>query len=206
MPEGIRVEHALQSGSEIPPFYDSMIAKIISHGADRDEARGRLICGLEQMSAFGVTTNQGFLDRLPAPSCLCSGRGDHGVHRQASRRTAGAARRAKSRKPRWRRCCSTSPIRMRRHGAADGRWRRRSRSPRGSSSAETFMKSRSCASAMAAMSTGRNGDERRFEIEELGRDTIRFRSNGLMESARFLRRGRPALYPAQGRHALRSAI
>src|SRR6267143_451148 len=61
MPDGIRVEHALQSGSEIPPFYDSMIAKIISHGATRDEARGKLIVGLEQLAAFGVTTNQGFL-------------------------------------------------------------------------------------------------------------------------------------------------
>ena len=61
MPEGIRVEHALQSGSEIPPFYDSMIAKIISHGTTRDEARGKLISGLEQLAAFGVTTNQAFL-------------------------------------------------------------------------------------------------------------------------------------------------
>ena len=61
MPEGIRVEHAMQSGSEIPPFYDSMIAKLISVGATRDEARGKLICGLEQTAAFGVTTNQGFL-------------------------------------------------------------------------------------------------------------------------------------------------
>jgi geranyl-CoA carboxylase alpha subunit len=61
MPEGIRVEHALQSGSEIPPFYDSMIAKLISHGATRDEARRRLIHGLEQTVAFGVTTNQAFL-------------------------------------------------------------------------------------------------------------------------------------------------
>jgi len=61
MPDGIRVEHALQSGSEIPPFYDSMIAKIISHGATRDETRGKLICALEQTVAFGVTTNQGFL-------------------------------------------------------------------------------------------------------------------------------------------------
>src|SRR5664279_460697 len=48
MPDGIRVEHALQSGSEIPPFYDSMIAKIISFGASRDEARSKLICALEQ--------------------------------------------------------------------------------------------------------------------------------------------------------------
>ena len=39
IPDGIRVEHALHSGSEIPPFYDSMIAKIISHGVDRNEAR-----------------------------------------------------------------------------------------------------------------------------------------------------------------------
>ena len=31
MPDGVRVEHALQSGSEIPPFYDSMIAKMICH-------------------------------------------------------------------------------------------------------------------------------------------------------------------------------
>src|SRR6266436_3241850 len=61
MPDGLRVEHALQSGSEIPPFYDSMIAKIISHGATRDEARRKLICGLEQTAAFGVTTNQAFL-------------------------------------------------------------------------------------------------------------------------------------------------
>jgi geranyl-CoA carboxylase alpha subunit len=61
MPQGIRVEHALQSGSEIPPFYDSMVAKLISVGATRDEARGKLICGLEQTAALGVTTNQGFL-------------------------------------------------------------------------------------------------------------------------------------------------
>jgi geranyl-CoA carboxylase alpha subunit len=61
MPDGVRVEHALQSGSEIPPFYDSMIAKVISHGATRDETRGKLICALEQTVAFGVTTNQGFL-------------------------------------------------------------------------------------------------------------------------------------------------
>src|SRR6476620_3521043 len=61
MPDGVRVEHALQSGSEIPPFYDSMIAKIISHGTTRDEARRKLICGLEQTVAFGVTTNQAFL-------------------------------------------------------------------------------------------------------------------------------------------------
>ena len=77
MPDSLRAEHALQSGSEIPPFYDSMIAKLISHGATREEARSKLICGLEQVVAFGVTTNQGFLI-----DCL----------RQTSRRSAGARR------------------------------------------------------------------------------------------------------------------
>jgi geranyl-CoA carboxylase alpha subunit len=61
MPKGIRAEHALESGSEVPPFYDSMIAKLISHGATREEARGKLICALERAVAFGVTTNQAFL-------------------------------------------------------------------------------------------------------------------------------------------------
>jgi geranyl-CoA carboxylase alpha subunit len=61
IPDGIRAEHALNAGSEISPFYDSMIAKLIGHGATRGEARGRLICGLEQTFAFGVTTNQTFL-------------------------------------------------------------------------------------------------------------------------------------------------
>ncbi|MGH6717499.1 MAG: biotin/lipoyl-containing protein, partial [Bradyrhizobium sp.] len=61
MPDGIRVEHALRSGSEVPPFYDSMIAKLVSHGATREEARARLICALEQTIALGVTTNQAFL-------------------------------------------------------------------------------------------------------------------------------------------------
>jgi geranyl-CoA carboxylase alpha subunit len=62
-PSELRVEDALESGGEISPFYDSMIAKIISHGATRDEARRRLTAGLMQMTALGVTTNQSFLAR-----------------------------------------------------------------------------------------------------------------------------------------------
>jgi geranyl-CoA carboxylase alpha subunit len=59
--DNIRIDHALRSGAEISPFYDSMIAKLIASGPSREEARSRLICGLEQMIAFGVTTNQSFL-------------------------------------------------------------------------------------------------------------------------------------------------
>jgi geranyl-CoA carboxylase alpha subunit len=61
--DGPRIEHALKSGAEIPPYYDSMIAKVISHGATRDEARRKLIRGLEDTVALGVKTNQSFLSR-----------------------------------------------------------------------------------------------------------------------------------------------
>jgi len=61
MPAGLRVEQALASGAEIPPFYDSMVAKIIGAGATRDEARQALLGGLSRTIAFGVTTNQVFL-------------------------------------------------------------------------------------------------------------------------------------------------
>ena len=59
----VRVEHALVSGAEIPPWYDSMIAKLIAFGATREEARRQLLRGVEDAVALGVTTNQAFLAR-----------------------------------------------------------------------------------------------------------------------------------------------
>jgi geranyl-CoA carboxylase alpha subunit len=82
-PEHLRVEHALESGTEIAPYYDSMIAKIISHGATRDEARRKLINGLDDTVALGVTTNQAFLSRCLANAIFARGEattafiGDH---------------------------------------------------------------------------------------------------------------------------------
>ena len=63
MPPALRVEHALVSGAVIPPFYDSMIAKIISHGDTREESRRKLLMGVQDAVALGVTTNQKFLSR-----------------------------------------------------------------------------------------------------------------------------------------------
>jgi geranyl-CoA carboxylase alpha subunit len=57
----LRVEHALCDGAEVPPFYDSMIAKLVAHGRTREEARRRLRTGLQDIVALGLTTNQGFL-------------------------------------------------------------------------------------------------------------------------------------------------
>ncbi len=59
----LRVEHALASGSDVAPYYDSMIAKLISHGATREEARRKLVMGLEDTVALGLKTNQAFLLR-----------------------------------------------------------------------------------------------------------------------------------------------
>ncbi|MCH8505514.1 MAG: acetyl-CoA carboxylase biotin carboxylase subunit [Ectothiorhodospiraceae bacterium] len=59
--EGIRVDHALASGSEISAYYDPMIAKIICWGGNREEARRKLIRSLEQTVLLGVTTNRNFL-------------------------------------------------------------------------------------------------------------------------------------------------
>jgi len=57
----VRVDHALVSGAEISPHYDSMIAKVIAHGATRDEARLRLAQALENTVVLGVATNKAWL-------------------------------------------------------------------------------------------------------------------------------------------------
>ncbi|MFV3075451.1 acetyl-CoA carboxylase biotin carboxylase subunit [Niveispirillum fermenti] len=73
VPSGLRVEHGLRSGTSIPPFYDSMIAKLVAHGATRDEARRRLIRGVEGTVALGVRTNQEFLARCLSHPVFAAG-------------------------------------------------------------------------------------------------------------------------------------
>ena len=72
-PAGLRVEHALHSGMPILPFYDSMIAKVVAHGRDRDEARRRLMAGLDALVALGVPTNRRFLSRCIADPVFAAG-------------------------------------------------------------------------------------------------------------------------------------
>ncbi|WP_065750840.1 acetyl-CoA carboxylase biotin carboxylase subunit [Bradyrhizobium paxllaeri] len=188
MPEGIRAEHALQSGSEIPPFYDSMIAKIISHGTDRNEARGRLICALEQIAAFGVTTNQGFLISCLRHAAFAKGEattafiGNHRDELLAPRANdkAEAALAAlllyvtNPHAPPWRSgrsLAATFPLTMRIDPG------------RGVLEVDIVRERDGGYTAIL------DGSEHRFEIDELGSDAIRFRTDGVMESARFLRDG-----------------
>lgn len=57
---GIRIESAIYQGYTIPPYYDSMIAKLICHGKTRDEALEKVIRCLEEIDIEGVTTNVDF--------------------------------------------------------------------------------------------------------------------------------------------------
>jgi geranyl-CoA carboxylase alpha subunit len=55
------VDSGVRSGSQVTPYYDPMIAKIISHGATRDEARRRLLGALRATRVLGLPTNLEFL-------------------------------------------------------------------------------------------------------------------------------------------------
>jgi acetyl-CoA carboxylase biotin carboxylase subunit len=54
--EGLRVDTHVQGGSVVPPFYDSLLAKLIVHGRDRDDALDRARAALDLLSIRGVTT------------------------------------------------------------------------------------------------------------------------------------------------------
>jgi geranyl-CoA carboxylase alpha subunit len=57
----VRVEHALETGIAIPPYYDSMMAKLIAHAATRDAARAKLAAALDETVALGLPTNKALL-------------------------------------------------------------------------------------------------------------------------------------------------
>ncbi|MET3462264.1 acetyl/propionyl/methylcrotonyl-CoA carboxylase subunit alpha [Variovorax atrisoli] len=69
----LRTEHALRDGAEVPPFYDSMIAKLVAHGRTREDARQRLLTGLQDTVALGIPTNQQLLERTLSHAVFASG-------------------------------------------------------------------------------------------------------------------------------------
>ena len=54
---GIRVDSHIYAGYRVPPFYDSMIGKIIAFGADREEANMRMRSALRETTIEGIQTN-----------------------------------------------------------------------------------------------------------------------------------------------------
>ena len=61
---GVRVDTALYQGYEVPPFYDSMLVKLIVHAPSRDEAIQKMRSALGELVIEGITTNVDFLYEL----------------------------------------------------------------------------------------------------------------------------------------------
>ncbi len=54
---GVRVDSHVTTGYRVPPYYDSMVAKVITHGATREEAMARMRLALSEMIVDGISTN-----------------------------------------------------------------------------------------------------------------------------------------------------
>jgi acetyl-CoA/propionyl-CoA carboxylase biotin carboxyl carrier protein len=62
--EGIRVDSGVEADTQVTPFYDSLLLKVIAYGADREAAVERLDLALGDLRLLGLPTNGGFLRRL----------------------------------------------------------------------------------------------------------------------------------------------
>ncbi len=62
--EGVRIDNGITQGDSISPFYDPMVAKVIVHGKDREEAIRRLRAALHRAPLLGVRNNGRFLSDL----------------------------------------------------------------------------------------------------------------------------------------------
>ncbi|MBQ7737875.1 MAG: acetyl-CoA carboxylase biotin carboxylase subunit [Oscillospiraceae bacterium] len=79
---GVRVDTAIYTGYIVPPDYDSMIAKIIVHGLDRDAAIRKMRTALNETLIKGVQTNLDFQFRIMHNKVFCDGRADTGFVEQ----------------------------------------------------------------------------------------------------------------------------
>jgi acetyl-CoA carboxylase biotin carboxylase subunit len=71
---GIRMDSALYDGYSIPPYYDSLIAKLIVHGRDRPEALARLNRALGELIVDGIDTTVPLFHALLQEPDIRSGR------------------------------------------------------------------------------------------------------------------------------------
>ncbi|MDX1693833.1 MAG: acetyl-CoA carboxylase biotin carboxylase subunit, partial [Ketobacteraceae bacterium] len=62
--EGLRLDHGIQVGQQVSPYYDPMLAKVITWGKSRTDAIRKLRKALRELVVFGVTTNQYFLAEI----------------------------------------------------------------------------------------------------------------------------------------------
>lgn len=70
---GVRVDSAVYPGYSIPPFYDSMVAKLITHGETREEAIAKMKRALGEFAIQGVETTIGFHEKVMNHEVFISG-------------------------------------------------------------------------------------------------------------------------------------
>ena len=70
---GVRVESYIQAGSRISPYYDSLVAKLIVHGQDREEALQRARRALDEFKIEGIATTISFHKRVLENEAFCQG-------------------------------------------------------------------------------------------------------------------------------------
>jgi acetyl-CoA/propionyl-CoA carboxylase biotin carboxyl carrier protein len=76
---GVRVDSGVQEGSTIPDLYDSMVAKLIVHGVDREHARRRMLRALDEFEIGGIQTLLGFHRALLEHPCFVAAETCHGI-------------------------------------------------------------------------------------------------------------------------------
>ncbi len=97
IPGGVRVDTGVQSGTEISPFYDPMVAKVVAHGPTRAAAVRTLADALARAELHGTTTNRDFLVGVLRHPEFAEGRADtsfldrHAPAQLARSAVAGAA-------------------------------------------------------------------------------------------------------------------
>ena len=66
---GVRIDTHLGVGAEVTPYYDSLIAKLICFGADREQTRARMVAALGEFSLLGINNTAAFLrDVVASPA------------------------------------------------------------------------------------------------------------------------------------------
>ena len=70
---GVRVDSGVETGSTVPPYYDSLVAKVVAHGPTRDAAIRTLVAALRRSRLEGPTTNRDQLVRVLEHDAFRSG-------------------------------------------------------------------------------------------------------------------------------------
>jgi acetyl-CoA carboxylase biotin carboxylase subunit len=90
--DGIRVDTHIASGSTVPPYYDSLMAKIIAHAADRDTALAMLRRAISATRIVGVRSNLSFQALMLADPEFVAGGMDTGFVQRVLARRQGTER------------------------------------------------------------------------------------------------------------------